>query len=113
METMKFFGGYNRYLVADKIYYIIIKNKLLSFLISKSLSSLLKNLGRMPSRFAMLGDKLLKLQTIVNNSSGSKIDLYKQIISSNHAPLVIAGTDVDALEGRYLSDLINCLTFKE
>ena len=107
------FGGYNRYFVADKVFSKIVSNRLLSVLISHSPAALIKIFAKLPSRYAMLTDKLIKLQTIIKHSQASQIDLYTQIISSNHESLVISGVEVDIIQERDLSDLINSLTFKE
>ena len=107
------FGGYNRYFVADTINTRLMKNRLTAFLFSHTPVSLLKILGKLPSRFAMLGDKLIKLQAIIKHSQGSQIDLYTQIISSNHDPLVEGGSEINIIQERCLYDLINSLSFKE
>lgn len=107
------FGGYNRYLLADKVWGLLVSNILRKKTFEFLPVNMLTKLPYLKNKYALLSDKLMKLKVIVSASQGSKYNLYKQICSGIHkTDLVLNATEIDMLNAKNLLNHTN-KTYKE
>ncbi len=93
------FGGYNRYFLAQNLKRRILDKELIRFGISNIPNSLLKALGKAPSKYVHFSDKLMKLKQIVKNSGRSGESLYQQICSQIYqTDFVLGGNELATLD---------------
>lgn len=100
------FGGYNRYLIANKIKNKVIDQSFVRHLVSHTPAALIKLIGCLPSRYNQLADKFLKIQRIVKNSNTSPYHFYNNLCSQIYDPedLVLQGKEHDIFEYKELLD---------
>ena len=99
------FGGYHRYLLADKIRRKILKHRLLKAGIANIPLSVMNLVGKFFSQYRLLEDKTAKLKYILKYSNQSEYDLYKQICSLIYQPqkLVLNSIEKDIYQSLQLN----------
>ena len=107
------FGGYNRYLLAEKIKAKVLNRKILKLLLARLPFWRIKKLAGTSSKYNLFFDKILKLQQIVSCAHNSERDLYRMICSQNYiTEFVVAAKEKDIFAEKYI-DCINTLSYQQ
>lgn len=102
------FGGYNRYLVAQKIKSTILANPVVATLMRNMPTFALKLMATLTSRYSQPFDKLLKLQNILRNAKNCEFDLYKQMCSQLYdTSIVLSATEYPIYNEKKLTTVKN------
>lgn len=91
------FGGYNRYIFAEKVKKNILDRKFRKFFISHLPGVILTQNYSVSKRVTTISEKLMKLKNIVSNAENSYFGLYSALVSQIHqSGIVLGGAEIPA-----------------
>ncbi|PIQ42989.1 MAG: asparagine synthase (glutamine-hydrolyzing) [Gammaproteobacteria bacterium CG11_big_fil_rev_8_21_14_0_20_46_22] len=107
------FGGYNRYFLAESVFSRFIDPGPFRAGLKLLPSALLKVLGYLPTAYAQLPDKLLKLKAVVEQGGRSREDLYRLLCSQIYDTSFVLGAKEYSFNERWFWKASKELSYQE